>query len=485
MKSFQLGRHLKFVLSLIAVLSFIMGVPLGALADSNRFSTSTGYAAQDYDFAAGYDVYYSGGLDTVYANVSTADAPTRAFIHEQTDLSNNLDVQLYFYDGTRSVTLFSTTVAWPQAVKKIGDRIWYTYTGSSGAGYYSVPWDETLAIYPVAAPTSEVISEYNWEVEEDHDGRIFVCGATSMAGGQAIGFVDVDNANNVVSVINVGGNSSGFAIDNSGNIWSGEYILGYTGGMHIEPCRLGMWTRDDIDTAIATGTPLTWDDAEVTINLGTTGISGDTTNWGPNDIEVDPQGNVYISLNTYNAWNFQSEWGAVKVYSPDGAGGYTESVLGTTVQRTDTDEWDWARSLSFDGNGTLDDGGYSDPTQGGPTANILYLDMDLGATGNDVVDQLVAITVDADYDADGIPDSVDNAPETANPGQEDTDGDGYGNIADADLDNSDTVDFSDFATFQSAWLQSGTAADMDSSGTVDFSDFTLFQGRWLTSAPYY
>jgi hypothetical protein len=469
----------------IALFAAVFLLAMPAYAGSSRFAPDTGYAAQDYVLEAPYGVYYSGGLDTVYANVSTADAPTRAFVHEQINEFFNMDVQLYYYDGKRSVTLFSSSSGWPQVVKKIGDKIWFSYTAGSDPGYYSVPWDETLASYPVSSPTAEVLTDYNWEVEEDPDGRIFVCGATGMSGGQSIGYVDEDDDNNVVTVINIGGNSSGFAVDSDGNIWSGEYILDYDPEMHIEPCRLGMWTKSDIDTAITSGTPLEWADAEVTINLGTTDITGETTNWGPNDIEADDQGNIYISMNTYDTWGYQHEWGAVKMYSPDGQGGYTATLLGTTIQRTGTDEWDWARSLSFDGASELNDGGYTDPTQGGPTANILYLDMDLGANMGDVIDDLVALTVAADYDNDGVPDSVDNAPETANAGQEDADGDGYGNICDADFNNSDAVDGSDFNYFKNHYGTSDPLADMNSNGGVDGGDFALFKNRYGDSAPYY
>jgi hypothetical protein len=471
----------------IALFAAVFLLAMPGYAASSRFAPGAGYMAQDITQQAPYDVYYSGGLDTVYANVSTASAPTRAFVHEQMDLSNNMDVQLFYYDGQRSVTLFSTNVSWPQAVKKIGDKIWFSHTGSAGAGYYSVPWDETLSIYPVATATAEVITDFNWEMEEDPDGRIFVCGATGMSGGHSIGYVDEGNDNNVVTVINIGGNSSGFAVDSNGNIWSGEYLLSFTGGMHIEPCRLGMWAKSKIDAAITSGTPLQWSDADVVIPLGTTDITGETTNWGPDDVEADDQGNIYISLNTYNTWNYQSEWGTVKMYSPDGEGGFTETLLGNTIQRTGIDEWDWARSLSFDGTSQLNDGGYTDPSQGGPTANILYLDMDLGATGNDVIDQMVAIAVAADFDNDGVPDSLDNAPETANPGQEDTDGDGYGNICDADFDNNDQVDMQDYNTFRNAWGNSGSGLneDLNSDSNVDMLDYNIFRNKWNSAAPWY
>ena len=45
-------------------------------------------------------------------------------------------------------------------------------------------------------------------------------------------------------------------------------------------------------------------------------------------------------------------------------------------------------------------------------------------------DETLTITVAADFDGDGIPDSVDNCPALFNPGQDDLDGDGKGDVCD-------------------------------------------------------
>jgi len=109
----------------------------------------------------------------------------------------------------------------------------------------------------------------------------------------------------------------------------------------------------------------------------------------------------------------------------------------------------------------------------------------------------------ADADLDAIIDSVDNCPTIANPGQEDvgdgdgigdacdnctlvanadqrdTNGDGFGNICDADLDNDGTVGFSDFSLFRAAFGSTGDLdADLDGDGTVGFSDFSIFRGSF-------
>ncbi len=90
-----------------------------------------------------------------------------------------------------------------------------------------------------------------------------------------------------------------------------------------------------------------------------------------------------------------------------------------------------------------------------------------------------------DSDSDGIPDTSDNAYLTPNTGQEDADGDGWGNISDADFNNDNLVDLGDFNRFKSNWNSGDSNTDMNSDGIVDLGDFNLFKRRWNSSAPYY
>ncbi len=283
---------------------------------------------------------YSAGLGAV-------GVPGCVLLHQHMhDDYQTLEIVIFDYEGNRVKTAYKVSPGgWPQCVRKIKDKIWFSYTGAENAGFYLIPWDETLSSYPVPTALCQIQRDYTWDVKQSPDGKIFICGAEGMSGGHKIFLVDTENYNTVIPIINIGGNSSGFAFDPHGNIWSGEYVLGFSPSMHIEPCRLGMWSKDKVENAI--GAPITWDDADVVISLGTTDITGQTTNWGPNDVLADSEGNIYVSMNTYSSWDSTSEYGRIVKICPDGEGGYTMTELWQSEQRIN--KWDWARALAFDG----------------------------------------------------------------------------------------------------------------------------------------
>lgn len=81
----------------------------------------------------------------------------------------------------------------------------------------------------------------------------------------------------------------------------------------------------------------------------------------------------------------------------------------------------------------------------------------------------------ADSDLDGVNDDLDNCTLVPNPGQTDTDGDGYGNRCDPDLNNNCRIDFADLGLMRSVFFTADPDADLDVSGSVNFSDLMIMR----------
>ena len=113
--------------------------------------------------------------------------------------------------------------------------------------------------------------------------------------------------------------------------------------------------------------------------------------------------------------------------------------------------------------------------------SFVYTVSDSAATTDSATVSVFIIGNDAD--GDGVPDANDNCKLVVNPTQLDFDQDGYGNICDADLNNSGTVTSADFGLLRSVLGQAAgsgnlaAAADMNGSGTVTSADFGLLRAR--------
>lgn len=75
-----------------------------------------------------------------------------------------------------------------------------------------------------------------------------------------------------------------------------------------------------------------------------------------------------------------------------------------------------------------------------------------------------------DADGDGVADSVDNCSQLANLDQRDTNGDGFGNVCDPDLDNNNIVNVIDLGLFKSVFFTGDADADFDGNGVVNVVD---------------
>ncbi|MDG2035326.1 MAG: hypothetical protein P8J42_01775, partial [Pseudomonadales bacterium] len=79
------------------------------------------------------------------------------------------------------------------------------------------------------------------------------------------------------------------------------------------------------------------------------------------------------------------------------------------------------------------------------------------------------------FDGDTIDDSIDNCTQVANEDQRDTDGDGYGNYCDPDLDNNNIVNSDDYSLLKLEFYSSDANADFDGNMQVDFADLAIMK----------
>ena len=80
-----------------------------------------------------------------------------------------------------------------------------------------------------------------------------------------------------------------------------------------------------------------------------------------------------------------------------------------------------------------------------------------------------------DADADGVTDALDNCTLVSNPDQRDSNGDGYGNLCDADLNDDGIVNFADLGALKSVFFSADPDADLDGNGIVNFLDLGLME----------
>lgn len=89
------------------------------------------------------------------------------------------------------------------------------------------------------------------------------------------------------------------------------------------------------------------------------------------------------------------------------------------------------------------------------------------------------VFAEPDTDGDGVADNEDNCLGQPNPDQRDSNGDGFGNRCDADLNNDCSVNFLDLAQMKSVIFSADPDADFDGDGTVNFVDLALMKSGFF------
>ena len=485
------------VLFLCALLAAVALLPVSAWADSTRVAPESGWAVHDYVMERVADGYH-GGLDIGYAQVATgtAAAKTRCILKSENYGGGiggpNIRVSLYDYTGKpveRFGEVTGLTSAWAQAVRLSPDQtqIIYSYTDYVGGGdFYSIQINpETLTPVLGASPQQpfSVPMKGNWEMEYDPiSGAAFVAGKITQWGPDthSIWVWDADTSN-WQEVVDVTGWSCGFAFDLYGNLWTGTYTS--SGPMDVQYVR--MYTATQIENAVLDKEVLLPGDFAAEIALP----HDDDEGWwmGANDLECGPDGTIYVSCNSGWTMAYNSEVGFTVRIENNGRD-TTEDDMEILSVSIPTDDSDWQKSMAYDGESYLDDptaSAYTDPTQDPPTANRLFIDQDTMAQGAGA-DIVTVLAVDSDFDTDGVPDATDNAPESPNTDQRDTDRDMYGNMVDADFNNSGSVNYADKAIFGQAFSTTyNEDCDFDGNGSVTYFDKAKFGAKFGTSAPWF
>lgn len=118
-----------------------------------------------------------------------------------------------------------------------------------------------------------------------------------------------------------------------------------------------------------------------------------------------------------------------------------------------------------------------------PAAVVLAYFQFLEEDANDKLFEAMGV-ISADSDGDGFADSLDNCTLVANASQLDTNGDGFGNACDPDLDNNGVVNFLDVTLFVDQFgTAAGGDADFNGDGNVNFLDFSLAYPAYFLMPP--
>ncbi|MFK8014485.1 MAG: thrombospondin type 3 repeat-containing protein [Gammaproteobacteria bacterium] len=86
-----------------------------------------------------------------------------------------------------------------------------------------------------------------------------------------------------------------------------------------------------------------------------------------------------------------------------------------------------------------------------------------------------------DTDTDTVRDFMDNCSQDANSDQRDSNGDGFGNACDADLNNDNVTNVADLGLLRASFFTSDADADLNGDGIVNVQDLGILRSRFFTA----
>lgn len=183
--------------------------------------------------------------------------------------------------------------SWPSfiTVSPNGKRIWAGFTVSGDT-------DDRIYVIDLKTGTWSLKAKLagNFDLEF-LNGKVLVSGLNSSdwSTPNSIYLLDTTGTDNHKKIIEIGGNSAGFATDANGNVYYGTYLMYAT---PPKPDGLYKWNSDKVSAAISGTTYLTLDDGVFLSKLPN----------GAYDCEVDAGGNLFFNSNNFSSPGFIGKW---------------------------------------------------------------------------------------------------------------------------------------------------------------------------------
>jgi hypothetical protein len=153
---------------------------------------------------------------------------------------------------------------------------------------------------------------------------------------------------------------------------------------------------------------------------------------------------------------------------PNGNSNQAQYLIQNTTNGTSSG---WITDTSFQFNGLSCETAYNFQARARNGDGVETIIVGLGIALTD------ACTTDSD--GDGVVDGDDNCTLVPNADQRDTNGDGFGNICDADLNNDGIVNAVDLGLFKSVFFTTDADADFNGDGVVNAIDLGVLKGGFF------